>query len=408
MASAATLEHSVSLPPEEEKLCRRYGRVKLALGVAELLVLVLLLVWLTFSGISRSLVGFSHPPGLPGLLGDGSYLLLVGFMARIVVFPLDFAGEFWVERRFGLGRQGFGAWLWEWLCRSTVFGVATFVVLLAAVETLRWSPLLILPWCVAFPFCRAAFYDWVYYPLLARFYPVRFLRSETFNLPGLGKKTLPVYEVKVSHKTRRANAAIRLRDEKTAIYVTDTLLDEFTDGEERVVMAHEFGHLYDRLHLETRTRAGVAQAHRKLRIGSAQLAAGMVSLGMMVVLAPLLGLEGVRDLAGVPLLAAMTIVLAYAFSPLFCAEARKDEREADEYALAVTGDVENYVSVMRKLRRINLEESHTSPLSRVLFDTHPTYAERIRHALSYRRRHAPRRKAPHWRGWRNVQRHGRR
>jgi hypothetical protein len=70
--------------------------------------------------------------------------------------------------------------------------------------------------------------------------------------------------------------------------------------------------------------------------------------------------------------------------------------------------VENYVSVMRKLRCMNLEESTHSPLSRFLFDTHPSYSERVDLALRYRRRRPGKKKAPHWRGWRNVQRTGRR
>jgi STE24 endopeptidase len=270
-----------------------------------------------------------------------------------------------------------------------VFGIATLVLLFCVVETVRWKPWLIGPWSLGFVVCRSLFYDFVYYPLLSFFYPVRFLRHETFAMPGHGKRTLPVYEIQVSHKTRRANAAIRLRGKRTAIYVTDTLLHEFTDGEEQVVMAHEFGHLYDQLHLEERTRAGVAQAHRKLVLGSAQLLAGIVSLCLLKLLAPLLHLSGVQDLAGLPLLAAMTLILAHLFSPLLCAEARRDERDADEYALNITGDAESYVSVMRKLRRMNLEERGYTPLSRYLFDTHPSYQERLHLAQQYRRRHHP-------------------
>jgi Zn-dependent protease with chaperone function len=143
-------------------------------------------------------------------------------------------------------------------------------------------------------------------------------------------------------------------------------------------------------------------------LGSAQFLAGGVSLCLVHLFSPLFHLHGVQDLSGFPLLAALTLALAYCLSPLLCSEARRDERDADEYALAVTGDVENYVSVMRKLRRMNLEERDYHPWSRFFFDTHPSYAERVHLAQQYRRRHPSRRKAPHWRGWRHIQRHGRR
>ncbi len=407
MDQAQAVKHSIELAPSEEERCRSYARAKLAANAAEFFLLVGTLGYLTFSGLAQKFLAATHVPGLPNWLGDLSYLLLIGFVTRLVLFPAHLANEHWLERRYGLTGQKLHVWLWEWLCRSAVFGVATICMLLPVVETLPWWKYLIVPWCVAFVLLRGWFYEYVYYPLLNCFYPVTFLRHETFSLPGVGKKTLPVYQVKVSHRTRRVNASIRLRGERTAIYVTDTLIDEFTDGEERVVMAHEFGHLYDHLHLEARTRAGVAQAHRKLAWGSVQLLAGVSSFLALHVIAPNLGLRGVQDLAGFPLLAAATIVLANVLNPLLCAEARRDERDADEYALAVTGDVHSYLSVMRKLRRLNLEESHGHGLTHVLFDTHPSYAERVLLAFHYRRRHRKRKVRP-WRGWRHIQRHGRR
>lgn len=410
-ASDAPSEPALRLADDEEHLCQEYGRARLLLSLAEYGVLLGVLGGLTLTGAAAFLQSLSHPPGVPELLTHALFLILVGALTRIAILPFQFISEQWLDRRFGLTCQSFPDWCWEWLARNTVFGLAALAMLWPLVELLNWSPLTVLFLCPAFLLCRPLFYDYVYYPLLACFYPVRFLRHETFSLPGVDKVTLPVFLVQVSHKTRRANASIRLRGSKTAIYVTDTLIDAFSDGEERVVMAHEFGHLYDHLHLEARTRAGVAQAQRKLMLGGAQLATGVVAVLLVYGLAPLLGFHGFQDLSGFPLLAAITLILAHSFSPLLCAEARRDERDADEYALAVTGDVENYVSVMTKLRQINLEDQCSNPISRFLFDTHPSYTERVHLARQYRRRHrsdGSRRKSQHWRGWRNIQHHGRR
>ncbi len=405
------IDPAIRLPDADEARCRQYSQARLFATVAEFLLVIGTLAALTLTGAARDLLDWceaSIPHGSDLWGCHLSFLLMLGLVTRVLLFPFHAYGEWVLERRFGLCRESFGSWTWEWLCRSAVFGVATVVLLLPVGETLCWWPWLILPWAGAFLLLRPLFIDHIYHPLLNVFYPVRFLRNETFNLPGIGKTTLPVFQVKVSHKTRRASASIRLRGKRTAIFVSDTLIDEFTDGEERVVMAHEFGHLYDHLHLENRTRAGVAQAHRKLIWGSAQLLAGVAALTMMHFLAPSLGLGGVHDLAGFPLLAALTLGLAQLFTPILCAEARRDERDADEYALAITGDVENYVSVMRKLRAMNLEESGAHPVSRLLWDTHPTYNERVHLASVYRLRYRRKRKPGHWRGWRNVQRHGRR
>lgn len=401
-------EFSIELPAEEELLCRQYARARSLLCLSELGTLLGVLLLLTFSGASRYLLDATRDVISPRWAADLGYLILIGIIVRAAQLPAHFVGEHWLERRFGLSGQRFDQWALEWITRSVVFGLVTLALLFAVTETLRWWMWLIVPWSLAFLFGRNLFHDYVYNPVLTLFYPVHFLRRETFVLPGLGKRTLPVYQVQVSHRTRRANASIRLRGERTAIYVTDTLIDEFTDGEERVVMAHEFGHLYDHLHLETRTPSGIAQANRKLMLGSGQLLAGLVSLVIIHFAAAWLGLEGAHDLAGVPLLAALTLILARAFDPFLCEEARRDEKDADQYALAITGDVPNYVSVMRKLRWMNLEESTAHPVIRFFFDTHPSYSERVHLARVYRRRHSQRKGGYHWRGWRCIQRHGRR
>lgn len=407
-AAGTTCPFSIELPEAEERLCREYARLRFVLTLAEFALLVGALLLLMFSGASRQLLMASRAAASPRWAADLLYLLLLGVIVRGVQLPLHFMMEHWLERRFGLSPQSLRQWLAEWLARSLVFGAVILALLFAVTETLRWWMWLVAPWSLAFLLGRNLFYDWIYYPLLGLFYPVRFLREETFQLPGLGKRTLPVYQVQVSHRTRRANASIRIRADRTAIYVTDTLIDEFTDGEERVVMAHEFGHLYDHLHLETRTPSGIAQAQRKVKLGSAQLLAGLASLCLVQAVSGPLGFQGPHDLVAVPLLAAFTLIFARVFDPFICAEARRDEQDADRYALAITGDVPNYVSVMRKLRAMNLEEGAAHPISRFLFDTHPSFHERVHLARHYRRRHQTKKGGYHWRGQRSVQRHGRR
>lgn len=398
---------ALRLSDAEERRCADYGRARLALDLAQIAVLPATAAALTLTGAARAILEFTALPGIPAWVAHGLFLLMVGVITRLAVLPVQWLNEHWLERRFGLSHQSGAAWLWEWLCRSAVFGTAVLACLLPVVETLRWWPWLVLPWCAGFLLLRPLFMRRFHEPLLRRFYPVRFLREETFALPGVGRRTLPVYEVRVGHATRRVNAALCLTSGEPAIVVTDTLIGAFTDGEERVVMAHEFGHLYDRLHLEERTPAGVAQAQRKVAWGLAQLLAAAGALALLHLLAPALGLAGAHDLAGFPLLAALAIVLAHCLTPALNREARQDERDADAYALAATDDPENYLSVMRKLRAINLEEAAPHPLRSLFFGTHPSYLERAGLALDYRRRRSPRRARP-WRGWRHIQRHGRR
>lgn len=409
------IESALKLPPQDEARCRAYSRLRRSVNLAESIVPILLLAAISLGGFGSALAAYTAAPGLPDWLCRLLFVLLVGVIIRLSLLPLQFAGGHLVDRRFGVSRQSSRSWLWEWLCFSTISGLGVLLLLAPLVEGQAGGPWMItalaLPWAFMFTAGRDWFDDQIQRRIHARFYPVSFLRWETFPVPGVGRLTLPVFLIATEPKLRTANAFLRFRRGKPAIYVTDTLIREFTDGEERVVMAHEFGHLYDRLHLEERTRKGIAQARRKAFCAGAQLAAGILSVFAVELGARLFGLPGASDLAAFPLLAGLTLAIAHLLSPWLCRESRRDEHDADEYALAVTGDAENYLNVMRKLRLINLEELQHPFWSRLLLETHPSYLERGRRAgRSHRRVGAPeqRRRRVHWRGWRHIQSHGRR
>ncbi len=388
-----------------EQQCERYARLKLWLSALEYLLLLGTLASLTLTGTAdrwfRALtVALGEPLGALFV-----YLAGIAAAARLAVLPVQFISGHLVERRFGLSRQSARQWLAEWAVTSLLFGLPLILLATPLVMHLPWWPLLLLPAVAGLLALRLIYYEWLFLPVLSLFSPVRYLRTECLHLPGLGRRMLPVYEVRVSHKTRRANAGILL-GRQPRVLVTDTLIDAFTDAEERVAIAHEFGHLYDHLFLEARTAFGLAQAKRKLLWnGGAWLIAALLTFALDGWMTPALHLPRVGDPAAVPLLAAIFLLFAPAVLPLANAEARIDEQEADEYALKITHDAASYLSLMEKLRRLNLEERRPGFISRLFFDTHPSYLERLRLGRAFRARastilarrwpHPNRRHSPH-------------
>jgi STE24 endopeptidase len=388
-----------------EQQCERYARLKLWLAALEYFTLFGALAGLTVSGIAGRWFHTLALQGWPPLPLFFSYLLAVAACVRLVVLPAQFLSGHLVERQFDLSRQSARQWLAEWAVTTLLIGFPLLLALTPLAMNMRWWPVLLLPALGGMLLLRVVYYEWLFLPLLSLFYPVRFLRSECLHLPGVGRRMLPVYEVKVSHKTRRANAGILL-GRHPRVLVTDTLLEAFTDAEERVAIAHEFGHLYDHLFLEERTAFGLAQAKRKLLWnGAAWLVAAVLSFGLEALLGPVMGLPRLGDPAALPLLAATLLFFVPLLQPLANSEARTDEREADEYALKITHDPSSYLSLMEKLHRLNLEERRPGLVSRLFFDTHPSYLERIRLGRAYRKRrrmtiaphpqHPNRRHAPH-------------
>jgi STE24 endopeptidase len=93
-----------------------------------------------------------------------------------------------------------------------------------------------------------------------------------------------------------------------------------------------------------------------------------------------IGIQGIADPAGLPLilLAAGTVVLA--FTPFMHGLSRLHERRADAYALRLTDRPSAFISAVRRLGAQNLAEPQPSRVVLWLFHSHPPIEERIEEA----------------------------
>ena len=57
------------------------------------------------------------------------------------------------------------------------------------------------------------------------------------------------------------------------------------------------------------------------------------------------------------------------------------ERQADDFALALTGDVDGFVAAMERLAGLNLAERRPHPVKEFLFFSHPSIERRIARAV---------------------------
>jgi STE24 endopeptidase len=73
------------------------------------------------------------------------------------------------------------------------------------------------------------------------------------------------------------------------------------------------------------------------------------------------------------------------FAPVRFAQARRQERRADVFALAMTDGAEAFSSAIRRLGARHLAEERPSRVTRWLSHRHPTVAERLALADAYRR-----------------------
>ena len=247
-------------------------------------------------------------------------------------FILALYSSFIVEHRYGLSNERFTAWLWDQakaLSLGLVLGAAAASLIYVFI---RWSPgRWWLPAGAVFSLIIVGLANVAPVLLLPLFYRVKPLDREALRtrLMALaersGARVIGACEWGLADKTKKANAALASLGGTRRILVSDTMLAGYSDEEIEIVLAHELAH-HARRHLEgnhLRERAGVRRVFLAARMLDA-------SVGP-------LGLEGVADPAGLPLLLLAAGAVSVVMLPATFALSRTFERSADRFALEPRG-----------------------------------------------------------------------
>src|SRR4030095_9138866 len=148
-----------------------------------------------------------------------------------------------------------------------------------------------------------------------------------------GVDAVGVFVADQSRKSRTANAAVVGIGRTRRILVFDTLLQSFTPEEIESVLAHELCH-----HVHGDILRGLPWRGRVL------MALGLIQL------------------------------------PLGNGFSRWIERQADDFALATTGNAPAFIGAMERLAQLNLAERRPNRLKEIVFDSHPALERRIERA----------------------------
>ncbi len=369
-----------------EDRATRYHRLKRRLSIVSLAWGILLLVGLLVSGwsvvfrnaaelLAGRLAGW---PGLQAVAARSLYLVFVGLVNEAVSLPLDFYSGYRVERRYGLSMETVGQWAWDHvkgLAVGAAFALVGFNLLYAAL--VRWPHAW---WAIAgagfslITIVIANLFPVLLLPIFYRITPLKrdALRARLVALAErAGVRVVDVYEWHLGDRTKKGNAALAGLGSTRRILVSDTLLEEYSDDEIEMILAHELGHhahhdIWKGIWLETLFAfAGFYLASR-----------------LLLALAPVAGLRGPADIAGLPLLLLSAAAVSLLLVPAVNAWSRAHERQADLYALDVGRNADAFISAMKRLASQNLAEERPSRLVRALFYTHPPVRERIEFARS--------------------------
>jgi STE24 endopeptidase len=354
---------------------QRYHRLQFLLGVAGFALTAIYLLALLATGATAALdrAAATLTSAWWGRLGLVAVALALG--DALLAVPLRWVRGFWLPRRFGLLHQSLTAWLADRAKAAVLGGVLALGGVLVVYGLIRLTPwwwLVAAAVFVAVGIGLAAVFPVVVLPL---FYRVTRLADAALERRLLalaeraGVVAIGVWVVDQSRKSRTANAAVVGIGRTRRIILYDTLATGFGEAEVEAVLAHELGH-----HVHGDVRRGIV-VNGVLTLVTFALAAVLLDAGV-----GWWTLTGPADPAGLPWLALVFMLLGALQLPLANGFSRWIERQADDFALALTRDPGAFIDAMERLGVLNLAERRPHRLKELLLYSHPALDRRIARA----------------------------
>lgn len=307
--------------------------------------------------------------------GWGTALLFASFsflVLNTVFLPVDFYFGHVLEHRHGLSNRDLAGYVWDsvkdWGFRLGAKAALVVGLYGLARRLLRW-------WAWLGAVAGAALlFAGMMDPLANRLaieqspLPEGPLRQ---HLTALMHRADAAFEdvvvERASKTTKKVGAYFAGQGPTRTIVLSDTLVAAFPDEEIEAAVAHELGHLRE-TSLPGRVAASLA------------LVAFLFALDRLFRLSARRGWFGATDFADVrtlPLVSVAAYLLFAVAVPVSSAFAREREREADLYALALTGKPEAFQSMLVRVARMNKLDPSPPRWIVLLGDTHPSIVERL-------------------------------
>ncbi len=361
--------------PEQYRKSQEYLRVNTRFGwiTGTFNVAVILVFWFAkgFPLLDQWVRSWDVGPILSGLMFMG----VLALFKAILAIPFSIYGTFVIEERFGFNKTTWSTFVLD-ILKGLLLAVLLGTPLLAGV--------------LAF-FEYAGTYAWIYcwiavtlymlgvqfiaptwiMPLFNKFTPLESgeLKSAILSYANSIKFPLEnVYVMDGSRRSSKSNAFFTGFGKHKRIALFDTLIRQHTTNELLAVLAHEMGH-YKKKHILVSIILGILQT------------------GLMLFLLSLfISYRGLFDAfymdhksvyAGMIFFAMLYSPLDFFIGMLMQMVSRRNETEADRFAVETTGDPQAMAAALKKLSAHNLTNLTPHPFYVFLNYSHPSVLQRI-------------------------------
>lgn len=313
----------------------------------------------------------------PGYFSSGvAFFLIILLCRELLAVPFSLYRTFRIENRYGFNTMTPRLWMSDFAKSLIVSSIIISIVILVVLFIFQASPVWWWLWVWLFLLIFGIFLmyisPYVIEPLFFKFEPLKVEGLEDrikAVLERAGLKVSRVFQVDASRRSRHSNAYFTGIGRVKKIVLFDTLLSQMSHNEIIAVLAHEAGH-WKKKHVLKRMVLSEALAFIGLfaasRLMSGNALSDILMLGALSVSAKFVILGFIASL------------ITFLLTPFMSALSRRDEREADIFAAAVTGDPDAMISSLVKLSRENLSNIHPHPLYAKFYYSHPPVAERVR------------------------------
>ncbi len=331
-------------------------------------------------GIKNLVVGVSIPV-LPNIFYIFIYLLL----AYVFLFPLNVYQDYFREHQYALSNMTFPAWLKDQMIGlglMLVFGSLILMLVYWAISKTGkswwlWGAGIVIAFAAFGAFIAPVFLS----PLFNDYKPLAEGKLKNEILSMARANSIPaenVYQFDASKQSDRVSANVSGFASTTRISLNDNLLKRCTPAEIKAVMGHEMGH-----YVMNHVYKGLFETAVFLVILFA-----LVNIFFQMIISRYgdrLGIAGISDIGGLPLLVVLFTVASFIFTPLTNTMVRTQETEADMFGLNAAREpdgeahVDMLLSEYRKIDPGYWEE--------IIFYDHPSGRNRVHMAMQWKAEH---------------------
>lgn len=316
-------------------------------------------------------------------------LVVYAAIEALVGLPWSIYSEWWREKSYGLTSQAFGGWFGEWAINVVISTVLLSLLLSGVYAVMRRAPRTWWIWgsgLVAFGFLTLQVLAPVFIePLFNKYTPappgaVRETVVAMAKANGVPSDKIYIYNG--SKQSNRYTANVSGLFGTARVAMSDVMFKKDADiAEVRGVVGHEMGH-YVHTHslwiaggLSTLALIGFFLVNRLFGWTQARL--------------PAVGVKGLADPAGYPILSIILTVLGLLATPLQASIIRIAESDADSFSLERFNEPDGIAKAL--VKTIEYRAATPSKLEEVLFYDHPAVGNRVRKAMDWKATHPPNR-----------------